>query len=447
MREWLWFRTSARVSGVAKLPSVNLAPTGRRIAARVIGRVLFDEAYAAAALDAELSRASGLDPREKGLATEIAYGVLRMRPALLARIQRHVKKLPKDEVTLLHLLVAAYQLLVLERVPAFAAVNAAVEAVREERGKPLAGFVNAVLRKLAASGERLDPRKAVLESGPRWLVERLVESVGEDEAAALFGATGAPSPTLRLLSGRPLPDWLASTELGRLSPRARRAPDGGDPRRRAGYAEGSFVIQEEGAQAIALLLGARAGERVLDACAGRGQKTSLFAEQVGDTGSVWASDLHESKLDALSAECRRLGLPEPTRRAVDLSVGVADLPGDFDRVLVDAPCSGTGTLARRPEIRERLTPGDPERLSLLQSAILERAASRARPGGRVLYAVCSVLPEEAERVVERAPPFLEPAPFDAPELSGRLTLDSTRLRLLPGAHGTDGYFVASFVRR
>ncbi|MDQ2647221.1 MAG: Sun protein, partial [Myxococcota bacterium] len=196
---------------MAKLPSVNLAPTGRRIAARVIGRVLFDEAYAAAALDAELSRASGLDPREKGLATEIAYGVLRMRPALLARIQRHVKKLPKDEVTLLHLLVAAYQLLVLERVPAFAAVNAAVEAVREERGKPLAGFVNAVLRKLAASGERLDPRKAVLESGPRWLVERLVESVGEDEAAALFGATGAPSPTLRLLSGRPLPDWLAST--------------------------------------------------------------------------------------------------------------------------------------------------------------------------------------------------------------------------------------------
>ena len=440
-------RASARCKRVAKLPSLSLAPTGRRIAARVIGRVLYDKAYAAAALDAELSRAKGLDPREKALATEITYGVLRTRSALLARIQRHAKKLPKDEVTLLHLLVAAYQLLVLERVPAFAAVNAAVEAVREERGKPLSGFVNAVLRKVAASGERLDPRGAVLESGPRWLVERLVEAVGEDEAAALFGANGSPGPTLRLISGRPAPGWLETAEHGRVSPLARRAPDGGDPRRRPGYAEGSFSIQEEGAQTIALLLGVRPGEKVLDACAGRGQKTSLFAEQVGDRGSVWASDLHESKLDALAAEWQRLALPEPTRRAIDLSVGVADLPDDFDRVLVDAPCSGTGTLARRPEIRDRLAPSDPERLSQLQSAILERAASRARPGGRVVYAVCSVLPEEAERVVERAPPWLEPVPFDAPELAGRLPLDATRLRLLPGAHGTDGYFVASFVRR
>lgn len=432
---------------MAKLPSVSLAPTGRRIAARVIGRVLYDQAYAAAALDAELSRATGLDPREKGLATEIAYGVLRTRSALLARIQRHAKKLPKDEVTLLHLLVAAYQLLVLERVPAFAAVNAAVEAVREERGKPLSGFVNAVLRKIAASGERLELGSAVLEGGPRWLVERLVAAVGKDEAAALFGAAGAPAPMLRLVAGRPVPEWLASAEPGRLSPRARRAPDGGDPRNRPGYAEGCFVIQEEGAQAIALLLGARAGEKVLDACAGRGQKASLLAEQVGEGGSVWASDLHQSKLDALWSEWQRLGLAEPTRRAIDLSVGVADLPGDFDRVLVDAPCSGTGTLARRPEIRERLAPSDPERLAELQSSILERAASRARPGGRVVYAVCSVLPEEAERVVERAPSWLEPAPFDAPELAGRIALDATQLRLLPGSHGTDGYFVASFVRR
>jgi len=432
---------------VTKLPSVSLAPTGRRIAARVVGRVLYDQAYAAAALDAELSRAAGLDPREKRLATELAYGVLRTRPVLLERIARHAKKLPKDEITLLHLLVAAYQLLVLERVPAFAAVNAAVEAVRQERGRPLSGFVNAVLRKLASSGERLEPRRAVLEGGPSWLVERLVLAVGEDETAALFGAGGAPAPTLRLLSGRPVPEWLAESEPGRLSPRARRVPEGGDPRARAGYAEGTFVIQEQGAQAVALLLGAREGEKVLDACAGRGQKASLFAEQVGPSGSVWASDLHAKKLDALAGELNRLGLPEPTRRAIDLSVGVADLPGDFDRVLIDAPCTGTGTLARRPEIRERLTPDAPERLSRLQSSILERAASRARPGGRVIYAVCSVLPEEAERVVERAPPWLEPAPFDAPELEGRIPLDTTRLRLLPGAHGTDGYFVASFVRR
>jgi 16S rRNA (cytosine967-C5)-methyltransferase len=223
--------------------------------------------------------------------------------------------------------------------------------------------------------------------------------------------------------------------------------DPGDARTRAGYREGSFVIQEEGAQAIALLLGVRAGDRVLDACAGRGQKTSLLTELVGPEGAVWAADLHPKKLEALKLECQRLLLPSPTCRAVDLSVGVADLPGDFDRVLVDAPCTGTGTLARRPEIKERLQPQDPDRLADLQVTIIEQAASRLKPGGRLIYAVCSVLPEEAERVVERVTTTLEPAPFDAPELAGRLPLDRTSLRLLPGAHGTDGYFVASFVRR
>jgi 16S rRNA (cytosine967-C5)-methyltransferase len=427
------------------------APSARRIAARVIGRVLRDGAYLAAALDAELSRAEELDPRERALATEIAYGVLRTRQALETVLERYMKRPPKDERTRVELLVAAYQILLLERVPAFAAVNAAVGAVRAERGAELAGFVNAVLRKLAAAGVRLDAARAVLDSGPAWLVGRLVAAVGEDEAARLLGAYGAPPLGVRLVQGRAVPPWLEQAEPGRLCPRARKLADAGDPRQRPGYSEGSFVVQEEGAQAVGLLLGARQGERVLDACAGRGQKASLLAELVGPEGEVWASDLHAKKLDALQNEWRRLGLPAPTCRAVDLSVGVADLPADFERVLVDAPCTGTGTLARRPEIRERLGAGDPERLAELQLAILMRAASRARSGGRVVYAVCSVLPEEGERVVARALESsevrLEPAPFDAPELAGRIDASATSVRFLPGAHGTDGYFAASFVRR
>ena len=432
---------------MAKLPSLGPVVTGRRIAARVIARVSFEGAYAAAALDAELSRATDLDPREKGLATEIAYGVLRTRPALLRRIERYAKRLPRDEVTLVHLLVAVYQITLLERVPAFAAVNAAVEAVRSERGPKLAGFVNAVLRRLAQSSERLDPVLAVRDSGPAWLIERLTATVGEDEALKLLGAHGVAPASVRLVSGRELPAWLEGASEGKVSPRARRVTELGDLRVRPGYREGSFVVQEEGAQVVAFLLGARAGERVLDACAGRGQKTSLLSELVGPTGSVWAADLHPKKLDALRLEAERLGLPSPECRSVDLGVGVADLPDDFDRVLVDAPCTGTGTLARRPEIKERIAPSDPARLADLQTSILERAASRLRPGGRLIYAVCSVLPEEAEGVVERAPSMLVPAPFDAPELEGRLSLDRSSLRLLPGAHGTDGYFVASFVRR
>jgi 16S rRNA (cytosine967-C5)-methyltransferase len=367
---------------------------------------------------------------------------------LVQRIERHAKRLPKDEATLVHLLVAVYQITLLERVPAFAAVNAAVEAVRAERGPALAGFVNAVLRRIAASGERLDPARAVLDSGPGWLVERLSSAVGAEEAARLLGAHGVSPTALRLVAGREVPEWLVAAPEGRISPRSRRLTEAGDPRARAGYREGSFVVQEEGAQVIALLLGARPNERVLDACAGRGQKTSLLSELVGPQGSVWAADLHPKKLEALKLEAERLKLPGPTCRAVDLSVGTADLPADFDRVLVDAPCTGTGTLARRPEIKERLERGDPARLSELQATIVERAASRLRPGGRLVYAVCSVLPEEAEGVVERlSGGLLTPAPFDAPELEGRLSLEATELRLLPGAHGTDGYFAASFVRR
>jgi 16S rRNA (cytosine967-C5)-methyltransferase len=233
---------------------------------------------------------------------------------------------------------------------------------------------------------------------------------------------------------------------GAVSPLARLIRGEGDPRQKPGYAEGAFTVQEEGAQVVALALGARSGERVLDACAGRGQKTTLLAERLGADG-ILACDLYPEKLEALAEEARRLGLGEIETRAVDWSVGQGGLAGDFDRVLVDAPCTGTGTLRRRPEILRRLTPADPARLGALSEQILRSAASRAKAGGTVLFAVCSVLRQECEDVVERVSDVLEPAPFDAPELSPELVAGKTSLRLLPGQHGTDGYFMACFARR
>jgi 16S rRNA (cytosine967-C5)-methyltransferase len=223
----------------------------------------------------------------------------------------------------------------------------------------------------------------------------------------------------------------------------------GDPRKREGYAEGAFTVQEEGAQAIGLALGARPGERVLDACAGRGQKTSLLVEQVGSTGSVWATDVYPKKLEALSTELERLRLNAPEARAVDWTVGVADVPADFDRVLVDAPCTGTGTLRRRPEIAARLQPEDPARLSALAESILRSAATRAKSGGRVVFAVCSVLEEECEALVSRVADVLEPAPFDCAELHGLWPNAAApcSFRVGPTRFETDGYFAASFVKR
>jgi 16S rRNA (cytosine967-C5)-methyltransferase len=419
-------------------------PTARSIAAKVVERVLVDDAFVAAALDAELRRHPQLDVRERALATELSYGTMRSEPALRARLFVHAPRGVSDERVLAQLLVAAYQLLLLDRVPAFAAVDAAVTGVKRERGPRVAGFANAVLRKLAKTGEKLTPAQALRESVPAWLWQELVRTVGEEQALALL--TGDAFTGLRVRLGREEPDWLRELPHGRVLPLARLVRGAGDPRQKPGFAEGAFTVQEEGAQAIGLALGVRAADKVLDACAGRGQKATLFAERL-EAGKLVACDLYPEKLQALNEEVARLGLAPVRTHAVDWSVGQGGLPDDFDRVLVDAPCSGTGTLRRRPEILRRLKPEDPARLAALAESILRSVASRAKPGGTVLFAVCSVLEQECEAVAARVTDVLEPTPFDAPELPAELVAGKTSLRLLPGVHGTDGYFMATFRRR
>jgi 16S rRNA (cytosine967-C5)-methyltransferase len=418
-------------------------PTARSIAAKVIERVLVDEAYVSAALDAELRRHPQLDARERALATELAYGTARTEPALRARLFEHAPRGVSDERVLSHLLVAAYQILLLDRVPAFAAVDAAVNGVKRERGPRVAGFANAVLRKLSRS-EKLTPTQALREAVPGWLWQDLARSVGDQQALPLLAADAVTGLRPRL--GAQLPEWLEQLPAGRVVTTARLVRGEGDPRQRPGFAEGVFTVQEEGAQAIGLALGVREGDTVLDACAGRGQKATLIAERLR-AGRLVACDLYPEKLDALAAEAARLRLGGIEALGVDWSVGQGGLPADFTRVLVDAPCSGTGTLRRRPEILRRLKPEDPGRLAVLAESILRSAASRARPGAPVLFAVCSVLEQECEAVVARVADLLEPAPFDAPELPPELLNGKTSLRLLPGLHGTDGYFMASFRRR
>lgn len=406
--------------------------------------MLEDGAFVAAALDAELRRHPQLDPRERALATELSYGTLRTEPALRARLLVHAPRGVSDERVLAQLLVAAYQILLLERVPAFAAVDAAVNGVKRERGPRVAGFANAVLRKLAKTGEKLTQAQALREAVPAWLWQELERSFGEEQALALVA--GEAYTGLRPRLGAELPDWLAELPSGRVVTSARLIRGAGDPRQKPGYTDGAFTVQEEGAQAIGLALGVRPGERVLDACAGRGQKSTLLAERLG-AGTLVACDLYPEKLAALSEEAQRLKLPEITTRAVDWSVGQGSLLADFDRVLVDAPCSGTGTLRRRPEILRRLGPEDPARLGALAESILRSAASLAKPGASVVFAVCSVLHAECEALVERVRDVLEPQPFVAPELPAELIAGKTSVRLLPGVHGTDGYFMASFRRR
>lgn len=439
---------------------MSVPPDARRIAASVLTAVLNQGVFATATLDRALRAHPDLDPRDRALATEIVYGTLRTRGYLAQELRNLTQRgLPKadPEVESL-LLVAAYQLLFLDRVPAFAVVDAAVTAITEVGGKSLGGFANAVLRRLSTRPRpALDT--ALIESVPRGLFTALEESIGPDGARAMLGCTTkvdgspldgsvSPPPSIRLRPDAPIPEWLKDAEPGPLCPNSFLLPRHGDLQQRAEWHAGHYVVQEQGAMFAGLALGAKPGETILDACAGRGQKSSLIAEVLGPTGQLWATDVGEAKLRDLRAEFTRLGLPEPHTAIYDWTKTSApipsELPSQFDRILVDAPCSGTGTLRHRPEITLRLRSADVERLAVASERILRRVAEVAGPSTTVLFVVCSVLTRECEGVIERVSDVFELAPFEwaHPELEGR-----TQLRLLPHVHGTDGFFLASLRRR
>lgn len=439
----------------------------RALAARVLDRVWTSGAFAAAALDAELGRAKAMDPRDAGLATEFVYGVLRTERALETKLLdlSAKKRTSISGAARAHFFMGAYAICFLDRVPVFAAVSEAVNGVRREAGPSAAGFVNAVLRRLAGDMEtkgRPSFEAAVVESAPGWLRGSLRRTLGRAGAEAYLAAGPVPPPiglclnpaedreawTARLKEAAP----GAEIEAGRVSPRAILVRGAGDVRRLPGAGE-AWIIQEEGAQVVALSLGAQRGERVLDACAGRGNKAWLLGFGVGPSGVVDASDLYPAKLEALRRGAAGARVREAF--AVDWTAGVGDVPAGYDRVLVDAPCSGTGTLRRRPEIGLHREACDLAILADLQAAIVKRAATRVRDGGTLVLAVCSVLREEAEDVVAKVVGEaagglgerdfrLEPLPFEGEVARGIAGEGAPAFRLLPHVHGTDGYFVASF---
>ena len=440
-----------------KTPKVAASATHRRpdarsLAMQVVERVLYDQAYAAAALSAEFCRYPQLTVRERAFTTELTYTALRCRRALEEKLSALAPRgLPKDRVVRAALLVAAVQALLLDRATLAIAVDAAVTRVKAQRGVQSAGFVNALLRRVAEQPP-LNRAVALRANLPKWLHERLVAAVGIEETDALVGAhaSGGTSPNsidVRLVKGRAVPEWLLNATPGKWLPQSRTVSGIGDPRGNPEYESGDFVIQEEGAQLIAWALDVPEGATVLDVCAGRGQKTSLLAERVGPRGAVWSTDLHESKLEALREEMNRLHLSNVQTQALDWSVGGGNLRTDFEFALVDAPCTGTGTLYKRPEILDRLKPDDPGRMGELATQILRNISKYCRGGAQVIYAVCSVLPEEAEAVLSRVEDIFEPRPFTTQALRSALGDQACAGRLLPLRHGTDGYFLAQLQKR
>jgi 16S rRNA (cytosine967-C5)-methyltransferase len=440
------------------------ATPARRIAFEVLLRVEQGGAYASRALDAALSQAGAIDPREAGLATELVYGTLRRALALDAALapcsRRPIAEL--DPAARVALRLGAYQLLHLGT-PAHAAVGEAVAlAKRVEHGRA-AGYVNAVLRAFSRAPApaappplAVDPagHVAAAEALPRWLAEEWVAWLGPAEALALAHAMNAPAP---LAARSPDRDGLLARvrSAGLAAEATPRSPDGivlsgasvADLARAAGAIP--FQIQDEAAQLVTLfaagdLRGRRA--RVLDACAAPGGKAFHLAELLAPGSEVVAVELHPRKADELAKEAARRGLAV---RAV-CADAARPIPGleeaSFDAVLVDAPCAGLGTLRRHPELKLRRAASDLPRMAALQRALLERVARYARPGAPVTYSVCSLSraagPELAAAMIaagwRRAPP---PAGFPPDALS-----PDGDLLTLPHRHGTDGFYAVRLAR-
>lgn len=441
----------------------------REEALRILVRVSQEGAWASRLLEAMDGRA--LDARDIALAHEIVLGVLRWRGRLDASLGR-LSRLPLeslDPTVREALRIGAYQILFLDRVPHHAAVNGSVELARRASGPGAAGLVNAILRKLAAeaerrpadsddgiaaaaapSGKRLVERLAGELSHPAWLVERILSRFDQQEARALLLANNEAAPvTLRVNPLHPAWSELAQrlagegveTAPGRYAPGALRVL-AGRPVRTPAFDQGAFWIQDEASQLVPFLFPPPWDGLSADLCAAPGGKSFVLATG----GRVAAFDLHPHRLLRMAPRARMIAPCRIAMAVADFAEAPPVCAAAFDRVLVDAPCSGTGVLRRHPEIRWRLGPQQIASLSALQSRLLDAGFRALRPGGLLVYSVCSIEPEEGDHVldafVERCGcKLVDPRPH-LPEAARSLVGDDGRLRTFPHRHGTDGFFAA-----
>ena len=451
---------------------MSISPA-RAIAFEILCRVESEGAYASDLLHTELD--AGIKSADAALATELTLGVLRWRRQLDFLLARRLKR-PVERLDLpvaLALRMGLYQLRFLQKIPAPAAVHESVELARRARKSSAAPLVNAVLRRAAAEAKLpaedfLAPnllvaeRIAILHSHPTWLVARYLSLLGETDTIALLEsnnrvprlACAVHDPTHREEILGALEESGLRIEPGRLLQSAF-IVSGGSPVRTAAFREGKISIQDEASQAVPLLLGVGARDRVLDLCAAPGGKTPPLVRAAGSSGFVIAADRHAHRLLAMQTQFERLGL-----RCVPLVELDAAQPlpfnSSFNRILVDAPCSGTGTLARHPEIRWRLRPEQLNELHRLQSNLLRSALNCLAPGGRLVYSTCSLEPEENEDVVAevlrdnpsiRRVPASEATQELAPHLAagldaGGLFSSDGYFRTFPPRHHTDAFFAA-----
>ncbi len=413
-----------------------------------------------------------LNRPDRALVHALVYGTLRWQLQLDHMIDHLAEKPNKiDERVRIILRMALFQIHHMDRMPDSAAVNTAVELAKQNRRKWASGFVNGLLRRAASTDNPIQLpdkssapacRLAVDQSLPVWLLERWIERWGNDEALQLATAINTiPDITIRANTLKTDRDGLI-TAIGDLAFKVKktlRSPDGvvltkpGRPFHQWEiFQQGWFQVQDEAAQLVTLLLDPQPGHRVWDTCAGLGTKTGHIGQRLRNNGTILATDIQSAKLERLQKEMVRLGVSTVSTRPMDLTAlpPKGDLP-QFDRILVDAPCSGLGVLQKNPDGKWRLTADDLLLFQKRQLVLLEQTAPHLRKGGIIVYAVCSFEPEENESVInaflQKHPGFAIHSPENIiVETFGDTLTSNGWISTLPHRHGVDGFFAAALIR-
>lgn len=443
--------------------------SAREVALNVLTGVDENGAYSNLLLNRSLQQAE-LSPADAGLATELVYGTIARQATLdyflNLFIKSGVKRLNPWVRSLIRM--SLYQIRYLDRIPAHAAVNEAVEIAKKRGHSGIASMINGVLRSVLREGENLSipddlptaERIALQHSHPQWLVERWIAQYGEETAEAVCAANNeAPKTSIRVnalkMDREELLRELAAdgrdARASDLSEQGVIVESGGNMANDHLYRDGRFSIQDESSMLVAEALAPEPGMNVLDCCAAPGGKTAHIAEKMGNKGRIVANDLHEHKQGLIMEQAERLGLS-----CIESSVGDAMLlkdrfePASFDRVLLDAPCSGFGVIRRKPDLRWAKTPEDAASIAKLQRQMLSSVAGLVKPGGILVYSTCTIEREENQRAVAE---FLRDhaeyvsEPFDAPALNDLPQAGGAGVQILPNQFGSDGFYIARLRRR
>ena len=396
---------------------------------------------------------AGLSERDRALCHELVMGVLRNRLSLDAAIDKFSGQKPLDLEVRVACELGLYQLLHLEKIPNYSAVNESVALVQRAKKASAKGFVNALLRRAQGLPKQIEfsneiDRISIQNSHPRWLIEKWVKDRGNEATEQLAAANNIrPRAAFRITAKgaaegfEPRAEWEVSTLVPgcHLTDRV--------PSELRDLSERGFIyFQDEGSQLVGDLVDVPPGSKFLDVSAAPGSKTTMIAARAPSNALIIAGDIHQSRARILKANCIKQGVENVKIVRYDAEASLPFADGEFDIVLLDAPCSGTGTIRSNPEIRYFLRPGDFEDLHRKQLAILRNASKIVRSGGRLIYSTCSLEPEENELVVSRFLNESHDFAVSRPSVPTEMITEDGFMRTSSEKHEMDGFFAAVLKR-